>query len=316
MSSTYRLGSGLGNAFSALANGDAIQNDAYNVQTRQNLDDALLQGKVDDQRARSAAYASMPGDLEKMGIPAGQGGAYTDVALATGSKANEVGQMFKTLLQAGYLKGAQDAAAKGNTLGANFQLAAGGEKPVVMTDVKDNTAYNPNVAPSGQTLQTTPYGKESLNKDASTKQPKTFVGQDGVLRIIHPDGNADVVKDRSGNPVMADDVSKASSVYSEIFKDSLNKPSFEDWFNKGWPKIRATTTTRSSAVPPPKAAAAPGGGAGASPAAGVATAHANISKALQDAVVAIKAGAPREQVKARLVKMGARPEQLKAAGFP
>ena len=134
MASMYRLGSGLGSAFNAFAGGegDAVKNEAYNAQLKRNLQDQLLRGKAADQQASDDAYTRLPQDLEKIGVPAGEGSAYTDLSRATGSKANELMQAFKTATQVGYLKGAQDALRKGDTLGSNFQLAAAGDRKSVV----------------------------------------------------------------------------------------------------------------------------------------------------------------------------------------
>lgn len=283
MASTYRLGSGLGGAFNAVVGGggNAAEQSGYNEQLRQNLQDQLLRGKVSDQSAEEAAYGRMPADLEKLGVAPGQGAAFTDVTRATGSKANELGQFVKQMLQVSYLKGAQDAASKGDSLTANFRLAAGGEHPVDMTKIEGNTAYDPNIAPDKQTLQTTPYGNADIASKGKTTQPKTFVGGDGVLRIIHPDGTAEAVHDHNGNPVMADDVAKASQVYKEAYGESMNAPPFEDWFSNSWPKLKAA---HAQYIPPQAPATTmPKTPTGTSPAAGEAQARKTIDQALQPA---------------------------------
>lgn len=172
MSTQYGLGSGLGKFFNAISSGSDIKNDAYNAQLRQNLQDALLRGKAQDQQAQDNAYAALPAELEGMGIPAGQGKGYSDLARATGSKANELGDFFNTLTKAAYVKGAKDAMTKGDTLAMNFGLTAGGDKPLEMTKIAGNTAYNPNVTPDSQTLATTPYGTADLLNKAATDKAK------------------------------------------------------------------------------------------------------------------------------------------------
>lgn len=166
MATQYSLGTGLGNLFAALSNGKAVRDAAYNEQTRQNLQDAFLKGKVGDQQAQEDAYAAMPQDLEAMGVDPGQGKAYTDVARATGSKANALGQLFNIMKNQAYIKGAQDAMNKGNTLGMNFGLTAGDRKPLEMTKIEGDTAVNPNVTPDGQTLPMTPFGQADLAQRA------------------------------------------------------------------------------------------------------------------------------------------------------
>lgn len=189
MATQYGLGSGLGRFFTALSDGDAVKNDAYNQQVRQNLGDLLLRGKVQDQQAQNDAYTALPGELEGMGVPAGQGKGYVDLARATGSKANELGDFFNTLTKAAYVKGAKDAMTKGDTLGMNFGLTAGGDKPLDMTKVSDNTAYDPNVTPTSQVLTTTPYGNADLagHAKASKVIPLSSTGMKAFALNPTPD---------------------------------------------------------------------------------------------------------------------------------
>ncbi|HVC17709.1 MAG TPA: hypothetical protein VNE18_10450 [Rhodanobacter sp.] len=157
MASEYNLGQGLGQYFRAREAGPQVEAAAEAAAIRQRLQDQLLQGKAADQQASDAAYQAMPQDLETLGVPQGQGQAYADVTRATGSKANQLGQFFKTMTQAAYLKGAKDAQAKGDTLGSNFDLAAGGAHPLDYSRMQGGTAYNPNVTPVSQQFKTAPH---------------------------------------------------------------------------------------------------------------------------------------------------------------
>lgn len=156
MASQFNLGTGLGNYFRARAAAPQIEAQAQAEAERQQMQAALLRGKVGDQQAADAAYQAMPNDLEQIGVPTGQGQAYTDVARATGSKSNELGQFFKTMTQMAYVKGAKDALARGDTQGSNFDLAAGGAHPIDYTKVEGGVGYNPNVAPLGQHFKPVP----------------------------------------------------------------------------------------------------------------------------------------------------------------
>lgn len=245
MASVYDLGQGLGRLFQAAQNADAVRQAAYDQAVRQQLADRLLQAKVADQDATDTAYANMPSDLEQIGFPAGQGRAYAEVARATGSKANQLGDLVRRMLQVGYLKGAQDALSRGDTLAANFGLSAGGARPLEMTRVQGDVAFNPNVTPgaASQQLMMTPAARVM----AAQRAPKTFVGSDGVLRVVHPDGTAQVVRDRGGEAVRQSDVTAASAIYGRIYSGSLSKPPFAEWYNSVWPQLKAGTVRKPAA---------------------------------------------------------------------
>ncbi len=171
MASFYTLGQGLGNFFKAAMNSSAIQQNAYNTQVRQDLGDRLLQGKVNDQTAADTAYTNMPGDINQM--TGGQNGqALTDMTRATGSHINQLGDFMRRLAQMSYLKGAVDAGSRGDTQAQNVQLAAGGAKPLDETQIAGNTAFNPNMTPTAQKLQVTPYGSQDLANKFIANQTK------------------------------------------------------------------------------------------------------------------------------------------------
>ena len=291
MASYYRLGSGLGAAFNATlgGGGDAVQNAAYGQQLRQNLQDALLQSRVGDEQAMQAAWAAEPQSLETMGVaPGGQGAAYANTLRATGSRINELGQFWKQALAAKALQAAAAARTRGDTGTSNFELAAAGAKPLQYTRIAANTAYDPNQSPLSQAFRTTPYGQAALAQKSRTANPKTFVGGDGVLRIAHPDGSTETVKDGRGQPILADDVKTAASVYRTAYgAHSFGAPKFLDWYQSAWPKLRMMRAVAPPAapvtVPAPMGAPTPG--------AGMAAAQANILKALQAAQVPIDPGA-------------------------
>jgi hypothetical protein len=298
MASQYNLGQGLGQYFRAREMGPQIQAAAEADALRQRLSDQLLQGKVADQQAADAAYQAMPQDLETMGVPAGQGQGYTDVARATGSKANELGQLFKTMTQTAYLKGAKDALAKGDTQGSNFDLAAGGAHPVDYSRMNGGTAYNPNVAPISQQFKAAP-------ARPGTRQVIPLSDTNAKVFMV-PQPQYNVV----GQPIIGPDGKPVTKlVFSPQAYGKFNQWASDNHF-----------TDMNAALPHylkvQQAAAQQRAGSAAAPAAaGEAQARATISKALSDAQTAIKAGAPRDAVMARLQKMGATPAQLKAAGF-
>ena len=179
MGSYATLGTGLGDFIRGVANSDAIKQAAYNAQMRQNLRDALLHGKVGDMMASDQAWSAMPQDLNQL-TGGNNGQAYTDVTRATGSKVGQLGDFMRRLVQTGDLKGAVAAGSRGDTQAQNVLLSAGGAKPVDMTKVSDNTAFNPNVLPEAQKLHVTPYGHEDLaNKFILGREKAT-----GVKNIV------------------------------------------------------------------------------------------------------------------------------------
>ena len=282
MATQSSVGSGLGRLFNALSDGDAIRANAYNAQTRQNLQDALLKGTVGNQQAQEAAYANMPSDLEQMGIPAGQGAAYTDVTRATGSKVNQLGQLFNIMQNQAYIKGGQDAMMKGDPLGMNFGLRAGDRQPLDMTKIEGNTAVNPNVMPDQQTLATTPYGNADLAQKAYQAAQKLNRTVGKVIPLSSTSAKVFQLAPDGNNPF-------AQGI------DTGRLAHFQEWAqDKGLHDLNAALPKFLQQEEQVRQ---------------------NLTAVLQQARQAIQAGAPAHKVRSRLEHLGVKDSDLAKAGL-
>lgn len=280
MAAYSSLGQGLGDLMHNIVNGHAIKQAAYNAQLRQNMQAALMRGKLGDMFQTDQAWQAMPGDLNQ--ITGGTNGqALTDVTRATGSKDNQLGDLMRRIAQSNYLKGAVDASRSGNTEEQNVLLSAGGAKPVAETRISGNTAYDPNVRPAAQKLQITPYVSQNLGDKfvASTQKP-------GAAPKFIPLNGSYLKAFYVAKPIMDQGVQIGST--NSFDHDKFND--FTMWatdrgqhdLNQAYPQWLET----------------------------VRSANADLAVTLQHAQVALKHGAPLEAVQRRLMELQVNPEVI------
>lgn len=147
--------------------------------------------------ARLAAQQTLSAKFQAAGMaPAKADLAATAVVAASTSNPNEV-------IGAGQQLQAQDAGLAGDTQAMNVINSARTGKPLAMTSIEGNTAFNPNVAPDAQALAPTQVGQSIIGKnDASAGADSALTNQRNVLTplLAALDRARTGAADRSNNP--------------------------------------------------------------------------------------------------------------------
>lgn len=147
--------------------------------------------------ARLAAQQTLSAKFQAAGMPAPKADlAATAVVAASTSNPNEV-------VGAGQQLQAQDAGLAGNTQAMNVINSARTGKPLAMTDIAGNTAFNPNLAPDAQTLAPTEVGQSVIGKNnASAGADAALTDQRTTLTPLTAalDRARAGAADRSNNP--------------------------------------------------------------------------------------------------------------------